>query len=121
MGKSSQRKGADGERELAGILAEYGYAVKRGESQNYGTQPDLIGLPNIHCEVKRTQQLRLHDALEQAKRDSVKFGDGLPTVFFRRNREKWQVCMYLTDWLKLYGGLNEQGYSPEIGAAAAEE
>jgi Holliday junction resolvase len=107
MGKGSQRKGADGERELAGILAGYGYPVQRGDSQNYGTQPDLIGLPNIHCEVKRTQQLRLHDALEQAKRDSVKFHDGLPTVFFRRNREKWQVCMYLDDWLKLYGGLNE--------------
>ena len=102
MGKMQQRKGADGERELAGILAEYGYPVRRGESQNYGTQPDLIGLPNIHCEVKRTQQLRLHDALEQAKRDSLKFGDGLPAVFFRRNREKWQVCMYLDDWLKVY-------------------
>ena len=107
MGKMQQRKGAAGERELAGILAEYGYPVQRGGSETYGTVPDLIGLPNIHCEVKRTQQLRLHDALEQAKRDSVKFGDGLPTVFFRRNREKWHVCMYLEDWLKLYGGSNE--------------
>ena len=104
MGKMQQRKGADGERELAGILAGYGYDVHRGASQNYGTEPDLSGLAGVHIEVKRTQQLRLHDALEQAKRDAVRFSDGLPTVFFRRNREKWQVCMYLEDWIQLYKG-----------------
>lgn len=107
MGKSSQIKGKRGEEELAGILCDYGYPVKRGASQNYGTEPDLSGLPGIHVEVKRTQQLRLHDALEQAKRDAAKFRDGLPTVFFRRNREKWQVCMYLEDWMQLYRGADE--------------
>lgn len=29
-GRSSQRKGADGERELAALLREYGYPVERG-------------------------------------------------------------------------------------------
>ena len=104
MGKMQQRKGADGERELAGILAGYGYDVHRGASQNFGTEPDLSGLVGIHVEVKRTQQLRLHDAMEQAKRDAVKFADGLPAVFHRRNREPWKVTMELTDWLKLYKG-----------------
>lgn len=33
MGKRSQRKGADGERELAAILREYGYIVERGGKQ----------------------------------------------------------------------------------------
>lgn len=104
MGKMQQRKGADGERELAGILAEYGYDVHRGASQNYGTEPDLSGLAGVHIEVKRTQQLRLHDAMEQAKRDAVKFADGLPAVFHRRNREPWKVTMELKDWLELYKG-----------------
>lgn len=102
MGKMQQRKGADGERELAGILAGYGYDVRRGDSQNYGTQPDLIGLPAIHCEVKRQEQLRLPAALKQAERDSKKFGDGVPAVFHRRNRERWKVTMYLEDWMQLY-------------------
>ena len=30
MGRSSQRKGADGERELAGILRGRGYDIERG-------------------------------------------------------------------------------------------
>ena len=31
-GKSSQHEGADGERELAALLREYGYPVERGGS-----------------------------------------------------------------------------------------
>ena len=102
MSKMQQRKGADGERELATILAGYGYSVARGSSQNYGTEPDLIGLPNIHCEVKRQEKLQLSAALEQAERDSKKFGDGVPAVFHRENRQRWKVTMYLDDWLKVY-------------------
>jgi len=52
MGKSSQRKGADGERELANILREHGYTVERGGSLPYGKAPDLMGLPGVHIEVK---------------------------------------------------------------------
>lgn len=102
MSRMQQRKGADGERELATILAGYGYSIVRGSSQNYGTEPDLRGLPNVHVEVKRQEQLRLPAALEQAERDAQKFGDGLPAVFHRSNRQRWKVSMYLDDWMKLY-------------------
>ena len=44
-GRSSQRKGADGERELAALLREYGYPVERGGSLSFGEVPDLTGLP----------------------------------------------------------------------------
>ena len=40
MGRSSQRKGADGERELAGILRGRGYDIERGGSLSYGEVPD---------------------------------------------------------------------------------
>lgn len=40
-GKSSQRKGANGERELAAILSKCGYHVERGGSLSYGEIPDL--------------------------------------------------------------------------------
>lgn len=35
-GKASQRKGADGERELAAVLREYGYEIKRDGSMSFG-------------------------------------------------------------------------------------
>ena len=108
MGRMQQRKGADGERELAAILAEYGYSVTRGSPMNYGTEPDLSGLPNIHVEVKRQEKLCLTTALAQAQVDSQKFRDGLPAVFHRRNREKWQVTMQLDDWIKLYEGKHNE-------------
>ena len=50
MGSRSQRKGADGERELAAILQQYGHDCTRGGSLSFGEVPDLSGLPGIHIE-----------------------------------------------------------------------
>lgn len=102
MGKSSQRKGADGERELVSILQQYGYQVERGGSETYGTIPDLTGLPGIHIECKRVEHLNLHEAMKQSIRDAERFRDGMPTVFHRRNREPWLVTMRLEEWVYLY-------------------
>ncbi len=102
LGKRSQAKGRAGELELARILQDYGYPVEPGHALNYGKEPDLSGLPGIHCEVKRCEQLRLSEWLAQAVRDAEKFGDGLPVIFHRKNREPWLVTMRLTDWLKVY-------------------
>lgn len=103
-GRSSQRKGAEGERELARMLEAEGYTVQRGGSLSFGDLPDLYGLPGIHIEVKRRERLNLSEAMGQAVRDSERFGDGDPAVFHRRNRESWLVTMKLSDWLKLYKG-----------------
>ncbi len=70
MGKSSQRKGADGERELAMILRDRGYDVERGGSLSYGEVPDLVGLPGVHIEVKRVERLNVLAAMQQAIRDA---------------------------------------------------
>lgn len=101
-GKASQRKGADGERELAAVLREYGYEIKRGGSMSFGEVPDLVGLPGIHVEVKRCEQVRLSEWMQQAERDSQHFKDGLPAVFHRRSREEWRVTMNLADFMRLY-------------------
>ena len=103
MGRGSQRKGADGERELQALLTECGYPVSRGGSQTFGQVPDLIGLPGIHIEVKRVEKLNISEAMRQAVADADRFHDGSPAVFHRRNRQPWLVTMRLTDWLKLYG------------------
>ena len=101
-GKRSQRKGADGERELAAILREYGYPIERGGSMSFGDVPDLVGLPGIHIEVKRTEQVRLSEWMAQALRDSKRFRDGIPAVFHLRSHEAWHVTMSLSDFMTLY-------------------
>lgn len=101
-GRSSQRKGRAGELELARLLQGCGYDVQPGRAVSYGATPDISGLPGIHIECKRAEQLRPYSWLEQAERDAVRFGDGLPAVFFRRSRSPWLVVMKLGDWLELY-------------------
>lgn len=109
MGKSSQRKGAAGERELAALLRQYGYDIQRGGFV-FGEVPDLVGLPGIHIECKRVEALNLDEAVYQSTRDSEKFKDGFPVVIHRKNhnpkktkyRDKWKVTMFLDDWLEIY-------------------
>ena len=101
-GRSSQRKGRAAELELSRVLQGYGYNVEPGRALGYGTEPDLVGLPGVHVECKRTEQLRLSEWQAQAERDAQRFGDGAPAVFFRRSREPWAVVMRLEDWMKLY-------------------
>ena len=102
MGGSSQRKGADGEQELAALLRQHGYEIERGGSLSFGEVPDLVGLPGIHIEVKRVERLNVPEAMNQAIRDADRFHDGKPTLFHRRNRQPWLVTMRLMDWLALY-------------------
>lgn len=101
-GKSSQRKGAAGERELAALLQKHGYKIERGGSLSFGEVPDLTGLTGIHIECKRVERLNLHSAMAQAVRDAERFQDGAPTVFHRRSRSPWLVTMRLEDWVSLY-------------------
>ncbi len=99
----SQRKGAEGEKELTHILQDKGYSVKRGGILNYRIYPDVVGLPGVHVEVKRCEKLNLLKAIKQAQEDAARFLDGQPAVFHRRNREPWLVTMTLEEWIKLYG------------------
>ena len=98
---NSRQKGKAGELELAHRLKEYGYDTKRSVQYNgKDGQADVLGLPSIHIECKRVEQLNLYNAMEQAKRDA-KNGD-FPTVFHRKNRCNWLVTMELDDFMKIY-------------------
>ena len=110
MGASSQRKGAAGERELAALLRQYGYDIKRGGFV-FGEVPDLTGLPGIHIEVKRVEKLNLDAAMDQSIADSQKFKDGFPAVFHRKNHRPWEITMRLEDFLEIY---NNSDY-PDTG------
>ena len=116
-GRKSQRKGADGERELAALLREHGYNIERGGSCSFGEAPDLSGLTGVHIEVKRRESVDLSAALRQAAEDAVHFGDGLPAVFHRGNRQRWRVTMELDTWVELY----KRAFSGDSGRQKAAE
>lgn len=104
MAINSKQKGKNGELELAKVLKQYGYDVRRSVQYNGKAedgQPDLVGLPHIHVECKRTEKLKLYDAVDQAKRDSNGTGQ-LPVVFHRKNNCEWVTIMPLDAWMKIY-------------------
>lgn len=101
---NSRRKGAGGEREFAILCRNNGYNGVRRTAQycgNTGEAADVVGLPGIHVEVKRVEQLNVHKAMEQAVRDSAE-SDDVPIVAHRKNGKKWLITMRAEDWFKMY-------------------
>ena len=97
---NSKQKGARGERELASLLREHGYDCRR--SQQYcgaNGDADVIGLPGIHIESKRTERLNLSNAMSQAIADCK---ENIPTVWHRKNNEQWLVTLSAENFLKIY-------------------
>lgn len=113
MSKSQQRKGRNGEIEICRIFQAHGIDAQPGDPVSFGNCPDITGVNGIHCEVKRCEQMRLTEWLEQATRDSERFHDGAPTIFHRRNRSPWLVTMRLEDWMTIYKNCREL---PDIAA-----
>lgn len=101
MGKASRDKEKRGERELAGVLRDYGYDCRRGQ-QFCGANgdADVVGLPGIHIECKRVERLDLYGAVGQAVRDAKE--EELPVVMHRKNNCEWLVTMPLEEWISLY-------------------
>lgn len=102
-GMKSRRKGATGEREFASLCRKHGYDKAVRTAQHCGKnggQPDVVGLPGIHIEVKRTEHLHLYDALAQAQRDRKP--DNIPIVAHRRNDCPWVVIMDANDFFAIY-------------------
>ena len=98
---NSNQKGKRGERELANKLKEYGYDCRRGQQYcGANGDADVIGLKGIHIECKRVEKLNVLKAMKQAGEDCK--GNDFPTVFHRKDNEKWLVTMRLNDWIKLY-------------------
>ena len=98
---NSRAKGAQGERELARKLREYGYEARRGQQfSGANGDPDVVGLEGIHIECKRVERLNLEDAMAQSRRDAR---DGeIPVVMHRKNHCEWLVTMTLEDWIGFY-------------------
>lgn len=104
---NSRAKGADGERELAAVLKEYGYQARRGQQfSGIAGDADVVGIPGVHIECKRVEKLNIDKAMEQSIRDadaeSIRRGKIVtPVVMHRRNRKPWLVTMLLDDFMKM--------------------
>lgn len=101
MGRMSREKGKRGENEAARLFRSYGIDAKRGCQYKGGPDsPDIVGTPGLHVEVKRTETLRLWEALAQAKRDAG--ADEIPVVIHRKNQAHWVAILDFDDFMKLY-------------------
>lgn len=106
---NSKAKGGRGEREWAEKGREHGFSEARRGTQFKGgfDSPDVVGLPYIHQEVKRVENLNIHKAMAQSIRDCE--GKAIPIVAHRRNREDWLVTMRADDWFTIYKGWLKHG------------
>ena len=100
---NSRQKGKRGELEAAHLLREYGFEARRGQQfSGANGDPDVVGLPGIHLEVKRVEKLNLEAAMQQSIRDART--NEIPIVMHRKNRGQWLVTMTFENWMKLYQG-----------------
>lgn len=99
---NSNAKGKAGEREMAAFLRARGYGdARRGQQYSGGhDSPDVVGLPGVHIEVKRTESLSAYVALDQSIRDAG--AANTPVVFHRKSRREWIAILRLEDFLSLY-------------------
>ena len=100
---NSKAKGTRGEVELAKVLREHGYPCRRSQQYAGKTEDsaDVVGLPYVSIECKRTERLQLDDAMAQSMRDAKESGRK-PVVMHRRNNGHWMCTMLLDDWIVLY-------------------
>ena len=99
---NSNRKGKEGERELANLLRDrYGYKSRRGQ-QFCGSNgdADVVGLPGIHIECKRVEKLNIYEAVEQSINDARE-GE-MPTVMHRKNHQDGLVTLPLEYFMEMY-------------------
>lgn len=117
---NSKQKGKRGELSVAHEFQKYGFDARR--SQQYAginSDADVVGVPYLHLEVKRTEKLRLDAAMEQSQRDSKE--DEIPVVVHRKDRQDWRITMKLEEfmpiymaWLKQKGQNNAEGSEVEL-------
>lgn len=118
MGKMSKRKGAEGELEAAAKLNEVlGTRFHRGRQYHGGPDsPDLAGdIPGLHVEVKRTERLRIWEAVSQARSDASV--DQVPVVMHRANRKPWVVIVEADLLIRLLDVVDEA--RAKLGAASS--
>ena len=93
MTAMQQRKGKEGERELARLLREHlGAGVTRNLAQARQGGVDLQGLSGWAIEVKRAARPRLAEWWVQTCQQAEATGQR-PALFYRLDRQLWRVVV----------------------------
>ena len=98
-GAGRRAKGMQGQREAAAAwTAATGLPARNGGQAGMVGGMDIEQPAAVRIEVKRTERLRLWEAVEQAQRDA----GGLPPVILHRaNRQPWVAILPLEDLLRV--------------------
>jgi Holliday junction resolvase len=100
MGKAEPRKARTGEREIVRAYTAAGFSAWRTpNSGGLRLKGDVHGVPGLHIEVKRTEALRIWEALDQAASEAK--AGAVPALHFRRNRSGWFVAVPLVEFIAL--------------------
>ena len=98
---NSRAKGKRGELFVAKFLRDHGYDARRGQQfSGANGDPDVIGLPFIHHEVKFVERLNIQDAYDQSKRDARPCE--IPTVWHKKNYCEMLVTISAEDFMTMY-------------------
>ena len=99
---NSKQKGKTGELQVVNLFKEYGFDKARRSQQYAGinNDADVVGMKDLHIEVKRVERLNIHEAIEQCHRDKKE--SELGTVIHRKNNKEWLVTMKFDEWMELY-------------------
>ena len=102
MGKiNSKRKGKNGELEVAHFFKDYGFDARRSQQfAGMNGDADVVGVPFLHLEVKRTENLHLDKAMEQSAGDARE-GE-IPVVIHRKDRQDWRITLTLESFMPFY-------------------
>lgn len=109
MGKMQREKGKRGERWVANYLKERGYDARRSAQfcGKTGDAADVVGVPDLHLEIKFVERISIRQWYDQAKRDAEAAGKGeIPIVVHKVSREAPLVTLSLDDFMDIY----EKGY-----------
>ena len=117
---NSKRKGKEGELQLAKELRLLGYDARRSQQfAGINGDADLVGLPKVHIECKRTERLNIYDAYAQSRHDA-RPGE-IPVVMHKKNRHEWMVTLNLVDFIDIYKEWEAGNDTANDGAGASEK
>ena len=104
-GKRSRRKGANWEREVAGMFREImpGEGVKRGFQYRDGEEAPDVMVPCFWVECKVGSRTNIKGALEQADGCCPPKNGKWPLAICKDDRKTPIASMYLEDFLELVG------------------
>lgn len=102
MAINSRKKGKEGELEACHALtALFGWAAERSQQYCGRAGDDDIKVtqtPGLFWEIKRTQALNVHKAMQKASEDA---GRRCPVLMHRKNRSDWLLTIRLVDLPRL--------------------